>query len=49
MSETNIPLSRERRGELREYKAQYGETYDQAIARLLDDAGWYEDSGEANR
>lgn len=40
---TSITVSEPVRDELRRYKAQDGLTYDQAIARLLEHAGWIED------
>jgi len=43
MSETNIPLTKDRRAALRQYKAAEGLTYDEAIEQLLSEAGWYDD------
>jgi len=37
---THIEISKERRDQLRRYKAQDGQTYDEALAELLDIAGW---------
>lgn len=31
------------RNELRKYKAEYGDTYTQAVNRLLESEGWYDD------
>lgn len=39
---THVEISVERRNELRRYKAQDGQTYDQAIEDLLSEVGWYE-------
>lgn len=39
---THVEISKERRNELRRYKAQDGQTYDEAIKELLTNAGWYE-------
>lgn len=40
---THVEISVERRNELRRYKAQDGQTYDEALEELLDIAGWYDD------
>jgi predicted CopG family antitoxin len=32
------------RDELRKYKAEHGDTYSEAITRLLESEGWYNDS-----
>jgi len=40
---TYITVSKERRAELRQYKAKDGQTYDEAIAELLETAGWYDE------
>lgn len=40
---THVEISVERRNELRRYKAQDGQTYDEAIAELLDNSGWYDE------
>jgi hypothetical protein len=40
---TYITVSKERRSELRQYKAKDGQTYDEAIKELLDMAGWYDE------
>jgi len=39
----DLKVSEETRHELRKYKAENGETYDDAIWRLLEDTGWFED------
>jgi len=31
------------RDELRKYKAEYGDTYDEAVNRLLVSSGWYDE------
>jgi len=31
------------RDELRKYKAEHGDTYDEAVTRLLVSSGWYDD------
>lgn len=41
--DTTIGVKEAIRDELRRYKAQDGLTYDEAIARLLEEAGWIED------
>jgi len=43
---TSIAVKRSVRDELRRYKASDGLTYDEAIARLLDQNGWIEDEDE---
>lgn len=40
MAKTTIELNEETRNELRRYKAQDGQTYDEAILELLEQAGW---------
>lgn len=40
MPKTTIELSEETRDELRRYKAQDGQTYDEAVTNLLEDVGW---------
>jgi hypothetical protein len=42
MSDDNtlIPVSKDRRQDLRQYKAKHGDTYDEAIERLLTESGW---------
>lgn len=40
---THVEISVERRNELRRYKAQDGLTYDEAIQKLLENAGWYDE------
>lgn len=40
MARTTIELEDETRDELRRYKAQDGQTYDEAIMELLSIAGW---------
>lgn len=35
-----VQLDEDTRDELRKYKAEHGDTYDEAIRRLLDEAGW---------
>lgn len=40
---TYITVSKERRSELRQFKAKDGQTYDEAIEELLDAAGWYDE------
>ena len=44
--ETSINVKEPIRDELRRYKAQDGLTYDEAIARLLETAGWISDEEE---
>jgi len=41
--QTSITIYEEVRDELRRYKAQDGLTYDEAIARLLEEASWIDD------
>lgn len=41
--QTSITIYEEVRDELRRYKAQDGHTYDEAIARLLEEASWIDD------
>ena len=41
--DTTISIKEPIRDELRRYKAQDGLTYDEAIARLLEEAGWIDD------
>ena len=36
MSETNIPVTEDARRALRVFKSEYGETYSDAIIRLID-------------
>lgn len=36
-----VQLDDETRDELRRYKAEYGDTYTEAVERLLSDTGWY--------
>lgn len=43
---TSISLQEEVRDELRRYKADDGLTYDEAIARLLMEVNWIEDSSK---
>lgn len=43
---TSISVHEAVRDELRRYKADDGLTYDEAIARLLETAGWIEDKDE---
>ena len=43
---TSISVKEPVRDELRRYKAEDGLTYDEAIARLLAQAGWIEDKNE---
>ncbi len=38
--DTRIPIDSEVRNELRKYKAEHGETYTQAVTRLLKNDGW---------
>lgn len=40
MGKTTIEVSESVRDELRRYKAQDGQTYDQAVMELLESAGW---------
>jgi len=40
---TSISLKEPVRDELRRYKAEDGLTYDEAIARLLEDVDWIDD------
>lgn len=44
--QTSITVYEETRDELRRYKAQDGLTYDEAIARLLEEAEWINDETE---
>lgn len=44
--ETSISVKKPIRNELRRYKADDGLTYDEAIARLLEHAGWVDDENE---
>ncbi|WP_338740214.1 hypothetical protein [Haloplanus salilacus] len=44
--ETTITVKKSVRDELRRYKAQDGLTYDEAIARLLEEADWIDDKTE---
>jgi hypothetical protein len=44
--QTSITVYEEVRDELRRYKAQDGLTYDEAIARLLEEADWIDDETE---
>jgi hypothetical protein len=41
MAMVNLPD--ETRDELRKYKAEYGDTYGEAVERLLQDSGWYDE------
>jgi len=43
VEDTSINVKGPVRDELRRYKAQDGLTYDEAIARLLENAGWIND------
>lgn len=43
---TSINIKETVRDELRRYKAEDGYTYDQAIARLLDEDGWIEEKSD---
>lgn len=43
---TSISIDETVRDELRRYKAQDGLTYDEAIAQLLEEAGWVADQTE---
>lgn len=43
---TSISVYEAVRDELRRYKADDGLTYDEAIARLLENAGWIDDQNE---
>jgi len=40
---TNIKVSKDTRHELRRFKAEHGDTYDQAITRLLENYGWFDE------
>jgi len=40
MGRTTIEVNEAVRDELRRYKAQDGQTYDEAIAELLENSGW---------
>lgn len=42
MGKTHVEITTERRDELRIYKAQDGLTYDEAIAELLEEVGYYD-------
>jgi hypothetical protein len=44
--ETSISVKEPVRDELRRYKADDGLTYDEAIARLLEQVGWIEDEND---
>lgn len=44
--QTSINISEEVRNELRRYKAEDGLTYDEAIAELLELAGWIDERRE---
>lgn len=44
--ETSISIKKPVRDELRRYKADDGLTYDEAIARLLEQGGWIEDEND---
>lgn len=35
-----ISIDDDARDELRKYKAEYGDTYTEAVERLLEEAGW---------
>jgi len=41
-----IEIEDSTRDELRRYKAEYGETYDKAVKRLLRNEGWLSDEWE---
>ena len=43
---TSISVKNPVRDELRRYKAEYGLTYDEAIARLLAEVEWIENEDE---
>jgi hypothetical protein len=43
---TSISVKEPVRDELRRYKADDGLTYDEAIARLLEQIGWIEDEND---
>lgn len=43
---TSISVKKPVRDELRRYKADDGLTYDEAIARLLEEVGWIDDENE---
>jgi len=38
-----VQLDDETRNELRRYKADHGETYSEAVERLLNESGWYDE------
>jgi len=38
-----VNLSDQTRDELRRYKAEDGQTYDEAVSELLEKSGWYDD------
>lgn len=43
---TTISVKQTVRDELRRYKAEDGLTYDEAIARLLEESGWIENQNQ---
>lgn len=38
-----VSLDDETRDELRRFKAEYGDTYTEAVERLLESRGWYDE------
>ena len=38
-----VSIDDEVRNELRRYKAEHGDTYSEAITRLLENDGWYDE------
>lgn len=40
---TSVQLEEDTRDELRRYKAEYGLTYNEAVEKLLAEAGWFDE------
>lgn len=40
---TTVQLREDTRDELRKYKAKHGLTYDEAVSKLLDEVGWFDE------
>lgn len=40
---TTVQIQEDTRDELRKYKAEHGITYDEAVSKLLYDAGWFDE------
>jgi len=38
-----VSIDDETRNELRRYKAEHGDTYTEALERLLEESGWYDE------